>query len=136
LSGFFRKYQFEISDEILQHVHSVEFISSMCIIKKRVPDLNKLGVRFIGGAIETVVSGMAELHSSQALTPTQINNAWTTRDIPPDEELTERLADLAVRDKQIDTLNKTITELQSSLSWRITRPLRIAANKIRSMKSW
>jgi len=133
--GFSKEYQFEISDEILQHIHSIEFINSMCIIKKRMTSQNKLGARIIAGSIDTVVPGLIDLHLTQTPTPTQTDNKWTARGIAPDEELLVLLTELTECNKQISALNKTITDIQSSLSWRITRPLRIAANKVRSIKN-
>lgn len=87
LNGFFEKYQFEMGDEILQYIHSVEFVNSICIIKKRMPDQNKLGARFVVGSMAMVVPGLLGLHLSQSSSPPQVNNRWTARDIPTDEEL-------------------------------------------------
>lgn len=108
LSGFFAKYGFEIGEEVLQHIHSVEFVNSICVIKKQMPDQNNLGTRFIAGSEELVVPGHLGLHSSQVPPPVQVSNIWTSRDIPPDEELSLRLIELTERDGQIANLNQAV----------------------------
>ena len=75
LSGFFEKYGFQMDDGVLQHVHSIEFVNSMCIIRKRKPEQNRLGRRFIAGSIEAVVPGLLSLHSTLSLACNQTHKA-------------------------------------------------------------
>lgn len=110
LNGFFAKYGFEIGEEVLGHIHSIEFVNSICIIKKQMPEQNSLGTRFIAGAVESVVPGHLELHASHASHPAQVNNIWASRDIPPDEELSVRLTELLEYERQVTRLHQTIAE--------------------------
>ncbi|HLE57931.1 MAG TPA: class I SAM-dependent methyltransferase, partial [Rhodothermia bacterium] len=63
LNPFFEKYGFQMADTQLQHVHSVEFVNSMCVVRKQMPERNQLGARFIAGSSASVVPGHWELHS-------------------------------------------------------------------------
>ncbi len=71
LKPFFSKYRVAIDDEVLQHIHSVEFANSMCVIRKAAPQKNKLGVRVITGSEEQVVSGHHALDGSKPEVPIQ-----------------------------------------------------------------
>jgi len=117
-SGFFSKYDFQIDEETLQHVHSVEFINSMCVIRKAKPERNRLGSRIIAGSVEMVAPGHLGLHgwqSSPAPALDQTGNVWTARSMPPDEELLLRIKELADRDGQIASLHQAVSERDSIL---------------------
>ena len=55
LRGIFTKYDCEIDEESLAQVHSVEFLNSMCVVRKAPTADNRLGRRFIAGSMELVV---------------------------------------------------------------------------------
>ena len=114
-AGFFARYGFQIDAEILSHIHSVEFINSMCVIRKLVPEQNVLGPRFIAGSVERVVSGHIGLHLTEAKPPHQHDNLWAVRSTPPEEELPLRLQELAERDTRVSSLTSTITEYQKQI---------------------
>ena len=109
-AGFFERYDFQIDAEILRHIHSIEFINSMCVIRKLKPEQNVLGPRFIAGSVERVVPGHLGLHLTQATPLYQTDNAWAVRNSPPEEELSLRLQELAERDEKIGGLAQKITE--------------------------
>ena len=155
LRGIFTKYDIEISADVLSQVHSVEFINSMCVIRKATTTHNGLGNRVIAGSIELVVPRLkSKIHEPYSIFE-QSDNPWSTRSKPPGEEiqLTEQLLTntqrqianlnhtVAERDGQITSLNLTVAErdmqiihlnnvvakIYNSTSWRITRPMRKVA---------
>jgi GT2 family glycosyltransferase len=115
LSGFFAKYGSQIDEETLQHVHSVEFSNSMCVIHKDKPVRNRMGTRLIVGSVGTVVPKHV-LRSSIEEIPDQTGNVWTARSMPPDEELLLRIKELAERDSQIAALNQTLAERDGQIA--------------------
>jgi glycosyltransferase involved in cell wall biosynthesis len=179
LSGFFSQYGFQIDENALQHVHSVEFLNSMCVIRKAEPERNRRGTRVIVGSVGTVVPGDV-LRSSLEETPNQTANEWTARSRPPDEEISLRIMELAdregqivrlkealgerdaqmaslnqtvlmeladregqivrlkealgERDAQMASLNETVLVYQNSLSWRVTKPLRMVAHEVKHIR--
>lgn len=115
LSGFFAKYGSQIDEEALKHVHSVEFINSICVIRKDKPVRNRLGTRVIVGSVGVVAPGDV-LRSSLEKIPDQTSNEWATRSMPPDEELPLRLSELADSGGQIASLNQAIAERDSQVA--------------------
>ncbi|MCP3679069.1 MAG: class I SAM-dependent methyltransferase [Gammaproteobacteria bacterium] len=49
LEKFFTAYNCRMDEKILQHIHSVEFINSLCIIRKMAPKNNQLGTKIAAG---------------------------------------------------------------------------------------
>lgn len=148
LRGIFTKYDCEIDAEALSHVHSVEFINSMCVIRKAPSADNGLGRRVIAGLTELIVPGHHKLHAlPYQLEPIfgQSGNPWAVRTTPPDEVLPhveealasarreivefERLVaelrhTLDAQKRETDILRSSLDKVCSSLSWRATAPLR------------
>ena len=85
LEPFFEKYQLQMTDVELQHVHSIEFINSMCVVRKQQPEKNHLGARVIAGKIATVVPGHWDLHGTTSYALDQTRNPLTNRNRPGDK---------------------------------------------------
>lgn len=107
LAGFFAEYGFDIDEDTLQHIHSIEFINSMCVIKKMAPKANTLGSRFIAGQVEPVVPGNTQFRSTLMAIQDQTNNEWASGMIPEDEIL--------VRRNQVNTLMQRQSLLNASV---------------------
>ena len=121
LDGILANFSCEIDPEILSRVHSVEFINSMCVVRKRPAIDNGLGLRFIAGATELVVSGHQDLNGlPYALDPVlnQSENQWAVMAIPPDEAFTSLTTQVAERDGQIVHLTSDLADRDSDLADR------------------
>ena len=64
------------ADSLLAQVHSLEFINSMCVIRKQAATANRLGRRFIAGQEELVQFGHLSLHGRPLSVPDQRTNPW------------------------------------------------------------
>ena len=117
LRGIFTKYDCEVDEEALSQVHSVEFINSMCVVRKAPAVGNSLGRRLIAGSTELVVPGHRGLHGSPyQLMYDQSNNPWTARTTPPDEAIQHTELLLADRDGQITNLNQAVAERDGQIA--------------------
>lgn len=139
LSVFFKKYGHSLAEEELERVHSVEFINSMCVIRKGILEQNRLGARFLAGQAESIVSGLIDQHSSTSVAPNQSNNEWATR-APIEEELPQRLDEIETltraldeRDYQVNRLIKSTENIIAQHSSQIeTLRLNIADQEVRN----
>nr|WP_315592650.1 glycosyltransferase [uncultured Cupriavidus sp.] len=112
--------------ELLASVHSIEFINSICVVRKASASNNVLGTRFIAGQDELVVSDHHRLHG-RTMTPSDERfNRWALFDVAPDEahdfEMAERDALLAERDAMInqqgEVLRRKDEEIAAALHHR------------------
>jgi glycosyltransferase involved in cell wall biosynthesis len=88
LKGILAKHAARLDEAALAQVHSIEFVNSLCIIKKDERHANELGARFVAGsqaAVEPRSTGAA----CTSIQHSQATNPWTTRALPPDEEIEE-----------------------------------------------
>jgi O-antigen biosynthesis protein len=152
LRGIFGKYGCEMAEETLALVHSIEFINSMCVVRKSAAAKNGLGQRVISGSLELVVPA----HKEWSGTPYQLDplfdeskNIWTNRSASPDEMFPEIELDLAASKRKNERLSRELDEIKrrneqlsreldeirNSTSWRITAILRFFATRMRSLAS-
>ncbi|HOQ42069.1 MAG TPA: class I SAM-dependent methyltransferase [Smithellaceae bacterium] len=126
LQGIFTKYDCYVDEETLSGVHSVEFINSMCVIRKAKVDDNRLGSRMIVGDAEPVTPGVKAKIGKPDPVYDQSLNPWTVRSIPPDEMIQQTEQALAHMQIELTSTKKQIAQITSSYSWKMTRPLREA----------
>jgi hypothetical protein len=103
LQTFSDQYGAHFDEEVLSHIHSIEFVNSICVVKKMPPTANVLSPRIIAGLTEQVVYGQLHFNGSECHRVNQMHNVWSTRDAPIEEELPARIA-------QVDKLGKTLFE--------------------------
>ena len=99
LRGFVSNYKIDLENLSLDKIHSIEFVNSLCFIKKKPSKQNKLGKRFVAGDNAVVVPDRKQLNNQDSKTPTQISNPWSNKDLLPEEEL-------ALCQKEIDKIKK------------------------------
>ncbi|MET4186694.1 glycosyltransferase involved in cell wall biosynthesis [Bradyrhizobium sp. JR7.2] len=145
LRGIFGKCGCELAEESLALVHSVEFINSMCVVRKSPAANNGLGLRVISGTLELVVPANKEWSGTPyRLDPIfdESKNIWTNLSAPPDETFPDLVRDLAASAEIIldlkprsEQLSRELDEIRRSTSWRITAIPRLLATRMRSLAS-
>ncbi len=127
LKGFFARYQCSIKEEILSQVHSIEFINSICVIKKTRVEKNLLGLRIVVGDLDFVKpienlsgAGLDYVIDSDLL---QLNNPWSARNSGPDEVIEEIEGSLveaqhtaSMLTQELSQKNLTVNSLTQELS--------------------
>lgn len=106
LNGFIEKYNLTISIESLLHIHSIEFVNSMCIIKKNSSNKNILGRRIVSGKEAIVSEEPFSVNNSFQNVPDQSHNFWAILNIDPREEYLILQEKIQEKDRQIQHLQK------------------------------
>ena len=147
LRGIFTKYGCEIDEAALSQVHSVEFINSMCVVRKMPAADNSLGRRVVAGSMELVCPGLKATTNEPPMVFDQTYNPWSARTTPPDEaiqhveqQITSLNQAILERDVKISIINQIVLErdgqinaIMASLSWKLTAPLRWIARRLRTI---
>jgi len=87
LRGFSENYGVNIENLELDRIHSIEFVNSLCFIKKKTSKENKLGKRIVAGENAIVVSDRKKLHNSNPEILDQNENPWSNSRLLPEQEL-------------------------------------------------
>ena len=120
LRSIFLKYNCHIDDEVLSRVHSVEFINSLCVVRKALSTDNSLGRLIIAGDLEPVTTGLIQTHGVDTYSDTylldQTFNPWTRLALAEEE--------LACTKLVFEDAEQQLKQITSSRSWKLTLPLR------------
>ena len=87
LRGFSQNYKADFESLELDCIHSIEFVNSLCFIKKKNSIHNKLGKRIVVGESATVVSDRKKLNNTETSVLNQNDNPWSNNELLPEEEL-------------------------------------------------
>ncbi len=149
LSGIFLNYGIQFEEGEFEHIHSLEFINSICVIKKKKPSENILGTRIFAGTVTNIVPDHIERCLTLNSAADESSNEWSNMTSPPDElynylrgeliEKAKQLSDQSVklfeREQQINQLTRQIDALYQTNSWRITSPLRFISTQAKRLFS-
>lgn len=152
LDLFADKYQVNFSEEHLASIHSVEFINSICVIRKRPLLENLLGTRHVVGSDAAVMPGLDANTAPNSVEFSQKSNPNSNNALHPALELASLKQSVPILEGKIETIakqlveanakvaelevhlaqsNQTINALTSSTSWKVTIPLRILGKVFR-----
>jgi SAM-dependent methyltransferase len=116
LKGFFEKYQIQIEEDLLQQIHSIEFVNSICIIRKKPATNNILGNRFIAGQFAQIVQDPSSLHGTvETSMRRQYYESTTGQLIPLDEEHTLLVEKIDEQNRQLVNCNNELAILNNEL---------------------
>jgi len=77
LEAFSKEYGVSFDESVLAHIHSIEFVNSLCIVRKKPAQKNILGKRVCAGTEAQVVSEMLDLVDHKMGFIDQRNNKWS-----------------------------------------------------------
>ena len=127
-AGFVDEYGLALGENMLRSVHSVEFMNSLCVIRKERPTRNLLGRRVVAGSQATVEPDIVRHSKEVLIAPDQSRNPWSARDMSPEEELPLRTVELAERETEFTRLREQVRMAESARNERDAEVNRLAAS--------
>lgn len=115
LAGFADAYGVVFDEDLLGRIHSVEFLNSMCIVRKRASNLNALGIQHVAGHAEPVCEGRKALHGKTSTPPDQSKNPWL---IPPEKQVADRDGHIALLSQVIKSCDERHAQLVHAIAER------------------
>ncbi|WP_367269958.1 glycosyltransferase [uncultured Pseudacidovorax sp.] len=99
ISAFEAAYDVELDEAVLAQIHAVEFVNSLCIVRKAAAPSNELGARVIAGTVAHVDrAGLTQqLDGTRVQVPDQQANEHAQRSA--EERLTAALAELEAQQR-------------------------------------
>jgi hypothetical protein len=122
---FNSNYQINIHENLLNKIHSITFSNSLCIIRK---NKSSLGKRLISGKMETITFGQKTYHNSANFFLDQTHNKWANFPTPPEIEYEKLKNKLSKTEHELTLFKALVSQYESTLSWKITKPLRFLRN--------
>jgi hypothetical protein len=140
LKGFSAQYDLKLKQDVLEKIESIEFLNSMCVIRKSSGKAAGLGLRLVYGKNNVVSDAAKKLNLTKSIPPFQIYNVFSEKRIPPAEEVIEldkkiqaqEIKNKALEDK-LRLKEKHLEEILESKSWKITAPLRLINKELRGI---
>ncbi|MFZ3150316.1 MAG: class I SAM-dependent methyltransferase [Anaerolineaceae bacterium] len=140
LSTFADSLQISFSENDLYRIHSIEFLNSMCVLKKRRPEENILGKRLVIGTEELVTQGLEKLEGTSIQDFTVAIKDDSDLDV---FELVKRLGSanhsigkltlsLGEKEQTIADLGKDLTEREQSLE-KLTADLTVREQTVEKL---
>ena len=113
LREFSFNYKIDIEKLALEQIHSIEFVNSLCFIKKKPLKENKLGKRVVAGKIATVYPDALKVNNQPSANLNESKNLWSNQDLLPTEELFFCQEKVEKLKKQVSDLEKEIQNLKN-----------------------
>ncbi|WP_053094102.1 glycosyltransferase family 9 protein [Leptospirillum sp. Group II 'CF-1'] len=126
LKNLFSEFPWPFNAEMLEQIHSVTFINSLCMISKQSPEDNRLGQRIIVGQVAQINSDVLNIDRKSSVSDQRSNTYSSMSPLQKMEQKYEHLeSTLSDRNSQIASLessladrNSQIASLESSLADR------------------
>jgi hypothetical protein len=141
-----------LEEKIFSEIESVSFTDSVCVVRKKMPSYQGLGLRVGSGSEASVFPEVKEAAGELSPTPGQESNEFAiARDLTPfqtqsykakiqdlqnvnqdlenvNQDLENVNQDLEShiqkQNNEIQLLNDSINEIYATISWRVTKPIR------------
>lgn len=147
IADFNKEYNISINENLLNKIYSIEFLNSICVIRKKSEADCAIGDRYVTGSREEKLA-YEKNANSRCVAPNQIINKYSDIKVFGGKNFFDILDELnKVKEKfEVEVINNKnikieltkisdrVKGIESSNSWRITQPLRAFSSGIKNMK--
>ncbi len=108
LRAFEARYRAPLHEGMLRQIHSIEFLNSLCVIRKRTAPRNALGPRIVVGTVESVQPSPPSLDGTGCDAPDQHRNPWAVDAESRAEELLR--SEMLARERELERAQAESTD--------------------------
>jgi glycosyltransferase involved in cell wall biosynthesis len=94
IGGFKQLFEVDFEEEMLSQISSIEFLNSICVVRKKEAIENLLGSRHVAGLNSEIVPMILNLANTESKPLPQAGNGWTTLNKAPAESYLGLVQDL------------------------------------------
>lgn len=134
LESFARTYGVTFDEELLGHIHAIEFLNSVCVIRKKSPADNRLGTRVIAGEEAIVDADPLTLNGAVPPHSDQTENGWSRVNPLPEDELAGLRSSAKKFEVSLATRTEEMRNAQKAALYADIRS-NVAQNQIRQMRA-
>ena len=120
LNRYAEQYNAEFDEDMLATIHSIEFMNSVCIIRREPTEKNALGFRVLAGYDASVESEPMKLRGQHLNSTSQELEAWTRYALSTEEQLVARINELESSKgelrKSIETAAQSISDREAHIA--------------------
>ena len=115
LAAFAKKYSTAFDEASLRSIHSVEFVNSLCILRKAPQGEKQLGQRKLAGQTAIVHDGFLPLEGTTSTPPDETNNPWSLHTATMEEETETNRAKVTLQEQTIETLTRDLAGARAEI---------------------
>jgi hypothetical protein len=112
----------DFPDEVLASIHSISFLNSICVIRKKIESKNELGRRLIHGEESPVTIDRKAWSGLKGVAPEQVASSYMLKN-----------KEQALLIKANAELERRINSIENSHIWRLTKPYRNLKSRLRQV---
>lgn len=94
IAGFKQVLHIDFDEAVLTEISSIEFLNSICVVRKKENTDNLLGLRVVAGADAEVMPVILSLANSNSAPVPQVDNKWSSLFRPPAESYQDQLHEI------------------------------------------
>ena len=120
IAGFKQVLNVDFDENLLGQISSVEFVNSICVVRKSDSAMNCLGGRVIAGKTESVVGGHLSIAGTELKAPAQPANIWSSLGRPPAESYQDQIHDINMGKELLDQQRAVVEQLRNEVEVKQT----------------
>jgi GT2 family glycosyltransferase/peptidoglycan hydrolase CwlO-like protein len=115
VSGFKQVLNVDFDENLLKQISSVEFVNSICVVRKNDLALNCLGGRIIAGKSESVAGGHLSIAGTKLKAPVQTSNIWSSLGRPPAENYQDQIQDIKIGEELLEQQRELVRQIRNEV---------------------
>lgn len=115
IAGFKKVLNVDFDEMVLAEISSIEFLNSICVVRKKENADNVLGLRVVAGANAEVMPVILSLANSNSAPIPQVENQWSSLIRPPAESYQDQIHDIKTGKELLNQKLAVVEQLRNEV---------------------